>query len=294
MAQNVAQAATPAAAIVGAKAAEVASATHHLANLPDPGAPNIKVVNAVSLKLPEFNPSRVKYWFLMAESEFRIKNITADLNKFSYVVSSIKGDVFDWVMDLVRAPLQAGTYQGLKERLLQAFGRTPMERANAVMDWPGLGDLKPLALYDKMAATLPNGTDWDHILVKACFIRQLPPDVRDHLSDKMEQSTRAIAAAADRFFASYRTRQNPTAGVVNALEYESCEICVVKKIGGFPRRPRNQQDGTYKCWAHARWSNQAYTCKGGECVLAGRPLAIRPAPTAKNMRAAENVQAGQC
>jgi hypothetical protein len=66
-----------------------------------------------------------------------------------------------------------------------------MERANAVMDWQGLGDLKPLALYNKMAATLPDGTDCNHILVKACFIRQLPPDVRDHLSDKMEQSTRA-------------------------------------------------------------------------------------------------------
>jgi hypothetical protein len=95
------------------------------------------------------------------------------------------------VIDLFRASPQAGAYQGLKAKLLKAFSRTPMERANAVMDWQGLGDLKPLALYNKMAATLPDGTDCNHILVKACFIRQLPPDVRDHLSDKMEQSTRA-------------------------------------------------------------------------------------------------------
>jgi hypothetical protein len=126
MAQNVAQAATAAAAIVGATAADVASAVeHHLANLADPGAPNINVVNAVSLKLPEFNPSREEYWFLAAESEFKIKNITADLTKLSYVVFSMKGDIFDRVINLVRAPPQAGAYQGLIDRLLQAFGRTP-------------------------------------------------------------------------------------------------------------------------------------------------------------------------
>jgi hypothetical protein len=105
MAQNVAQAAIAAADIVGATSPDVASAVeHHLATLADQGAPNINVVNAVSLKLPEFNPSRVEYWFLVAESEVRIKNITADLTKFSYVVSSMKGDVFDQVIDLVRAP----------------------------------------------------------------------------------------------------------------------------------------------------------------------------------------------
>jgi hypothetical protein len=63
----------------------------------------------------------------------------------------------------------------------------------------------------------------------------------------MEQSTRAIAAAADQFFASYGTRQNPMSRVANAVEYESCKICAVKKIRGFPRCPRNQQDETYKC-----------------------------------------------
>jgi hypothetical protein len=105
MAQNVAQAATAVAAIVGATAANVASdLEHHLANLADLGAPNINIVNAISLKLPEFNPSRVEYGFLEAESEFRIKNITADLTKFSYVVSSMKGDVFQRGDQLCQGP----------------------------------------------------------------------------------------------------------------------------------------------------------------------------------------------
>jgi hypothetical protein len=97
------------------------------------------------------------YWFLAAESELRIKNITSDLTKFSYVVSSTKGDVFNRMINLIRVSPQTGVYQGLKDRLLQAFGRTQMEWANAVMDWPGLGNLKPLVFYKKMADTLPEG-----------------------------------------------------------------------------------------------------------------------------------------
>jgi hypothetical protein len=47
-------------AVVGVMAADVASAMeHYLANLADPGVPNMNVVNAFSLKLPEFNPSRI-------------------------------------------------------------------------------------------------------------------------------------------------------------------------------------------------------------------------------------------
>jgi hypothetical protein len=162
-----------------------------------------------------------------------------------------------------------------------------MERANAVMDWLGLGDLNPQALYDKMAATLPNGTDCDHILVNACFIRQLPPDVRDHLSDKMEQSTRAIAAAADRFFTSYGTHQNPTAGVANAVEYKSCKIYAVKKIG-VPQTPPEPAGRNVQVLGTCQVGQPGVHLQRQGMRHGGPSLAMRPAPKAKNTRAAGN------
>jgi hypothetical protein len=68
-----------AAAIDGATAADVAAAVE--THLPNQAVPNVNVVNAVSLKLPEFNTARVEYWFVAAEAEFRIKNITGRINQ---------------------------------------------------------------------------------------------------------------------------------------------------------------------------------------------------------------------
>jgi hypothetical protein len=132
----------------------------------------------------------------------------------------MKGDTIDRIIDLARNPPATGAYGILKARLLEAFGRTPVERANALIDWPGMGDLKPLALHCRMAATLTDGTDRDHILMKTLFMRQLPPDVQDHLADKIGKTRREIATAADRFFESSGTRQNPSSGMVSAA-YQS-------------------------------------------------------------------------
>jgi hypothetical protein len=147
--------------------------------------PNVNIVNAVSLKLPKFNTGRVEYWCVAAEAEFHIKNITGKLTKSSHVSSSMKGDTIDQIIDLACDPPAAEAYGILKARLLEAFGRTPVEWANAIIDWPGMGNLKPLALYDKMAATLPDGADRDHIVMTTLFMRQLAPDLRDHLADKI-------------------------------------------------------------------------------------------------------------
>jgi hypothetical protein len=136
------------------------------------------------------------------------------LTKFSYVISSMKGDTIDRIIDLARNPPTTGAYGILKARLLEVFGRTPVERA--LIDWPEMGNLKLLALYDRMAATLPDGADRDHILMKTLFMRQLPPDVRNYLADKIGKTRREIATAADCFFASSGTRQNPSSGMVSA------------------------------------------------------------------------------
>jgi hypothetical protein len=96
--------------------------------LPHTSLPDWPAVNVV--KLADINPSREEYWFVATEAEFRIKNITADLTKFSYVIASMKGDTIDRVIGLVRAPPAANTYKALKDKLLLAFGRTDLERGN--------------------------------------------------------------------------------------------------------------------------------------------------------------------
>jgi hypothetical protein len=82
-----------------------------------------------------------------------------------------------------------------------------------------MGDSKPLAMLNKMLATLPAGSDENHVLFKTLFVRQLPTDVRDHLTDKRSLPALEIATAADRFFASTRSQQNQATNMLASVGY---------------------------------------------------------------------------
>jgi hypothetical protein len=294
---TVAEAAVAAAGLRDATPETVAAAvtTFLAAQSPAREAPAVNVVNAVSLKLADFNPGRAEYWFVATEAEFRIKNITADLTKFSYVIASMKGDTIDRVIGLVRAPPVANAYQALKDKLLLAFGRTDLERGNALLDWPGMGDSKPLAMLDKMLATLPAGSDENHVLFKTLFVRQLPPDVRDHLTDKMALPALEIATAADRFFASTGSRQNQATNMLAAVGYTdyssgtnlAIDNVSQRRSGGRKQTPnafqpqQQQKQQTNLCFYHSRYGMDARKCEKTRsdniCSMAHLPLAPRPA-----------------
>ena len=175
-------------------------------------------VNAVALKLPEFSPDRIEYWFIAIEAEFnlRIPAVTQDQTRYSYVVAALKGQVMDRVIDIIRNPPADG--KAFKDRLLSAFGRTPLERSKSILDWPGMGDGTPSALLSKMLASLPIGEDPEHILFKALFLRQLPADVQDHLARSTALTTRQLAEHADAYFALSGARQRWSAGEAGMRE----------------------------------------------------------------------------
>ena len=63
-------------------------------------------INIVALKLQGFSPDRIEYWFIAVEAEFNlhIPAITQDQTRYSYVVSALKGQVMDRVIDIIRNP----------------------------------------------------------------------------------------------------------------------------------------------------------------------------------------------
>ena len=72
---------------------------------------NTVALNTVALKLPEFSPDRIEYWFIAVEAEFNlhVPAITQDQTRYSYVVSALKSQVMDRVIDIIRNPPAAGT-----------------------------------------------------------------------------------------------------------------------------------------------------------------------------------------
>ena len=59
---------------------------------------------AVALKLPVFWPDSCESWFINAESQFHLKNITTSSTKFHHVVASLPQKEIDNVVDIIRNP----------------------------------------------------------------------------------------------------------------------------------------------------------------------------------------------
>ncbi len=227
-------------------------------------------VNAVALKLPEFSPDRIEYWFIAIEAEFnlRIPAITQDQTKYSSVVAALKGQVMDRVIDIIRNPPADGTrYQAIKDRLLSAaFGRTPLERSKSLLDWPGMGDGTPSALLSKMLASLPIGEDPEHILFNALFLRQLPADVQDHLARSTALTTRQLAEHADAYFTLSGARLNQPSPLVGNVDVAAIDC----------NRQKHTKTATSLCFYHRRYGKEAKRCTQNNCQMSHIPLATTP------------------
>ena len=75
-------------------------------------------IAAATCKLPPFYTSNARFWFIHAEQQFVIKNITADDTKFGHLVASIQEDVAFTVMAAIESPPPGNKYENLKQELL--------------------------------------------------------------------------------------------------------------------------------------------------------------------------------
>ena len=135
---------------------------------------------AVALKLPVFWPDSCESWFINAESQFHLKNITSSTTKFHHVVASLPQKEIDNVVDIIRNPPAADPYGVLRSCLLQTHSLMDYARCESIMSLPLSGDMLPSALLSRMRALLPIEHQ-ECLFLRYAFLRQLPADVRSHL-----------------------------------------------------------------------------------------------------------------
>ena len=132
---------------------------------------------AVALKLPTFWPDSCESWFINAESQFHLKNITSSVTKFHHVITSLLQNEIDNVVDLIRNPSATDPYRILRAHLLQTHSLTDYARCESIMSLPLSGDMLPSALLSRMRALLPIKHQ-DCLFLRHAFLKQLPADVR--------------------------------------------------------------------------------------------------------------------
>ena len=196
----------------------------------------LAAIIASSFKLPDFYRHRPEVWFSYVESQFLLRGINDDEKKFAYVVSALPPEVAELITDTIR--------------LLREFTLTAAERANVLLDLPGLGDQRPSQLLSKMLQLLPAHEQASpSILFKQLFVRQLPPEIRAHIMDKYELEVRALAEEADRYFTLTGAR-------IAAIRTEPSPA-VSQPGSGSGRRRRSGA----MCFYHARYGDRAHKCE---------------------------------
>ena len=109
---------------------------------------------AVSLKLPTFWTSQPEVWFAQAEAQFELCKVTVDATKYFYVLAALDQPTAMRLIDLINLSPDGAKYKSLKDRMIGTFGLSHRERADCLLHFRPLGDLKPYALMDEMLMLL--------------------------------------------------------------------------------------------------------------------------------------------
>ena len=132
---------------------------------------------AVAVRLPEFWPTSADFWFLQAEAQFDLKNITAKETRYYYVVATLSQETARRVMPTL---LAKEGYDALKTELLRVFDLSDEQRADRILDLHGLGDKLTFVLTREVQALILKAVQPGY-LEHQIFLRQLPVTVRSHM-----------------------------------------------------------------------------------------------------------------
>ena len=115
-------------------------------------------VGRIAVKLAKFWPDKASLWFVQAEAQFTLGQITQEKTKFAHVVTMLDSSTADQVLDILIEPPE-NPYTVLKGRLTKAFAITDSEKASRIIDMDGLGDRTPSQCMTTMLNLVPTGEE---------------------------------------------------------------------------------------------------------------------------------------
>ena len=165
------------------------------------------------VKLPTFWPSRPAAWFRIAESKFRLRNITSETVRFDHLLSALPEDVISSVLDVVEQIGEDEPYTQLKDRLLETHVLSDFEKLEILYKLPTLGARKPSQLLLSMLEVCPQNEEKTKMFL-FMFMQRLPRDLRLMMGDVEAGDPRAVAARADRLWACHAKQHELVAATV--------------------------------------------------------------------------------
>jgi hypothetical protein len=213
-------------------------------------------VNAVGLKLPAFWTLQPHVWFVQAEAQFHLRNITQDTTKYYYVISSLDQSTASRMLDVISHPPQDNKYEDLKQKLLSTFSLSSRDRANRLLHFRAAGDSRPSEIMDEILSLLDGHKPC--MLAEQIFLEQLPEDIRLQISEEDFKDPRAVALRADILWAA--KQQSP--------------MQTINKITTNKKDQKQKETQPGWCYFHNRFGDKARKCQP-PCTHTGNALAGR-------------------
>lgn len=161
----------------------------------DPGE-----VATLNVKLPPFWCNCPEAWFLVAESQFAHKHITADATKYHYVVAALPAEVSTSVLDVLRKPPDAGKYDALKTKLIARHSLSEEKRLEELLSAAEQGDRKPSNFYRDMELLTTAQTGVNPDLLFRLWLRKLTPALRVAITASSKTAIDDVLELADKLW----------------------------------------------------------------------------------------------
>ena len=108
-----------------------------ISDLFPPSAPaSPSPVANVLMKLPAIGPYAAEVWFMQADAQFIIRNVSVSKTKFYHAVEVLPQEVALQVLDLIRAPIDGDPYEVLQECLITLYMLDDYQHFKALVSLP--------------------------------------------------------------------------------------------------------------------------------------------------------------
>ena len=165
-------------------------------------------VQAINFRPVPFIPHDPEVWFAALESQFEIRRITNQRQKYAYALESLPGDHLTAVREVVLNPNVPNVNDRLKDAILRHFLPSREERLRTLLARHPMGDAKPSHHLTRLQSLAGNMTA-DSEIVKELWFEALPVSIQPTLTALLEDTPlNKVALIADKILARVNTKDD--------------------------------------------------------------------------------------
>ena len=193
------------------------------------------VVFGATVQLPMFDKAEPDAWFLLADANFNLQNMTDPRTKYWYVLSKFDPTTLRKLSTFLKEPRGEDPYQELREKLCETFEPPMEQKLDAFLTMSSIRDERPFEFGLELERLTMSASMDD--MRKRVFVRCLLATLTSSITGSLTGKFRDVVKAADRTWTA--AAANAPTSMVSAVVQPSAQ----QKSARCGRRGGRQRGG---------------------------------------------------